>query len=86
MITAAPELADLLVADQEWVDQEFEALIAFGWDGDDPPPCPASGRGARRPQRPGYAAGPRPLPQRLGRRSAATAWAHQRGPPRQSET
>jgi len=79
--TAASELVDLLVGDDEWVDREFEDLVAFGWDDVEPPTSPASAQGARRPRRPGDAAARRPVHQSRGRRPAATAWAHQRGPP-----
>jgi hypothetical protein len=81
MTTAAPEFADLLVADDEWVEREFEALVAFGWDDVDPPTCPASPQGALRPRRPRGDAVRRPVRQGRGQRSAATAWAHERGPP-----
>jgi hypothetical protein len=81
MVTAALELADLLVADDEWVDREFEAIIAFGWDDAEPPARPAAGRGGLRPRGPRSDTVHGCVRQRRGRRSAATAWAHQRGPP-----
>lgn len=81
MITAAPEFADLLIADDEWVEREFEALVAFGWDDVDPPTGPAPVQGALRPRRPGYDAVRPPVHRGRDQRSAATAWAHERGPP-----
>ncbi|MDX6301884.1 MAG: hypothetical protein QOF53_3098 [Nocardioidaceae bacterium] len=84
MTTMAPgalEFADLLVADDEWVEREFEALVAFGWDDVEPPTCPASPQGALRPRRPRGDAVLPPVRQGRGERSTATAWAHERGPP-----
>ena len=54
------EFMDLLVADDEWVDREFEALVSAGWGGD-VPPRPASRQGAHWPRRPGYDRRPRPV-------------------------
>jgi hypothetical protein len=50
---SAAEFADVLMADDQWVCEEFEALIAAGW-GDDVPPGPEPLQGSRWPRRPGY--------------------------------
>lgn len=76
----AAEFADLLVADDEWVRREFDAIVAAGWGGA-VPPCPAPSQGAQWPRRPGY--GDRPTPDRplRGLLSRGRTYAHQRGPP-----
>ena len=50
--------ADLLVSDPEWVDAEFEALIAAGFGRIEPPlPTPSSGKSPA-PRRPATPAAP----------------------------
>ena len=52
--TAEMEFVDLLIADDAWVRQEFDALVAAGWDGA-VPIGPDDARRARWPRRPGHA-------------------------------
>src|SRR3954451_1616148 len=80
--TPAPELIDLLLEDPEWVDREFEALVAAGFDGVSPPVRPAPLQGSRRPRRPGRDAVRRPAPGSFGRPPEESGRASQRGPPR----
>jgi hypothetical protein len=74
------EFVDLLIADDEWVQREFEALVAAD-AGDVVPPRPAPRQGARWPRRPGYDGRPASVhkPEEPVRRGSAQA--HQRGPP-----
>jgi hypothetical protein len=78
--TETVEFADLLVADDEWVRREFDAIVAAGWGGV-APPRPAPEQGAHWPRRPGFDA--RPTPGRRPREllTGAGGPAHQRGPP-----
>ena len=75
------EFVDLLVADDEWVRSEFEAIVDAGWGGA-VPPCPPLDQGAREPRRHRYDGRPTPVqgPCELLARGAAPA--RQRGPPR----
>ncbi len=78
--TRAVELLDLLVADDEWVRAEFDAIVEAGWGGA-VPQCPAPHQGAHLPRRPGDKR--RPTPARPPRELLipATIPVHQRGPP-----
>jgi hypothetical protein len=78
--TVDAEFVDLLVADDEWVDREFEALVAAGW-GVVPPVGPAPGSAPRWPRRPGSRRYDTPLRPPRGLGLGSTAPAHQRGPP-----
>src|ERR1700710_332489 len=78
--TEAEEFADLLVADDEWVRREFEAIVAAGWGGV-VPPCPAPSQGARRPRRPRYDDRLTPGPRLHGVDTGRMATTRQRGPP-----
>lgn len=77
----AVEFIDLLVADDEWVRSEFEAIVDAGWGGA-VPPCPPPDQGAREPRRHRCDGRPTPVqgPHELLARGAAPA--RQRGPPR----
>ena len=77
---AAAEFVDLLVSDDEWVRQEFEALVEAGWGGD-APVRPASIQGPWWPPRPGSSVAPSRYHQRVGHPHRATAPPRQRGPP-----
>ena len=79
--TDAMELVDLLVADEEWVRREFDAIVAAGWGGMDPP-CPARRQGAHWPRRPGSDHRPTPVRRSSDLLAEARAPAQQRGPPR----
>ena len=70
---ADTEFVDLLLADDEWVRREFDALVAAGWDGA-VPTGPEASQGARWPRRPGYDHRFRPAP-----RPAKTRVANLRG-------
>jgi hypothetical protein len=76
----AVEFADLLVADDEWVRREFDAIVAAGWGGV-VPPCPAPSQGAHWPRRPGYDVRPTPVERLRGPVTVGSAQAHERGPP-----
>ena len=78
--TAAADFVDLLIADDEWVRQEFDALVAAGWGGAKPP-RPAPEQGSRWPRRPGYPHHPTPVHHPLDPVRGQDARAHQRGPP-----
>jgi hypothetical protein len=78
--TRPVEFADVLMADDQWVREEFDALIAAGW-GDDVPPGPEPLQGSRWPRRPGYEHRPTPLPRPNEPRRDKVAPSHQRGPP-----
>ena len=78
--TEAGEFVDLLVADDEWVRREFDAIVAAGW-GDVYPPCPASRQGAQWPRRPGSDVRPAPVHALSALLLGTDAEAHQRGPP-----
>jgi hypothetical protein len=79
--TATEELLDLLIADDEWVHSEFEALVATGW-GDADPPSPPPSRGARWPRRPGFVRRPSPVRPTRGHVAPRAGTPHERGPPR----
>src|SRR3954463_2501022 len=72
--------ADVLVADDQWVREEFDALIAAGW-GDDVPPGPEPLQGSRWPPRPGNNHRSTPSPGPNEQRHDEASPAHQRGPP-----
>jgi hypothetical protein len=76
----AAEFVDLLIADDEWVRREFDALVNAGWD-DVVPPCPAQRQRARWPRRPGYDGRSRPVQRQRDLLRGVSANAHQRGPP-----
>lgn len=78
--TRPVEFADVLMADDQWVREEFDALIAAGW-GDDDPPGPESLQGSRWPRRPGYEHRPTPVPRPDEPCRDQVARSHQRGPP-----
>jgi hypothetical protein len=78
--TSPTEFADVLMADDQWVREEFDALIAAGW-GDDVPPCPEPLQGSRWPRRPGYDHRSTPVPRPEVPRPDDVSPAHQRGPP-----
>src|SRR3954469_24625828 len=80
--TRAPELVDLLLEDPEWVDREFEALVATGFDDAGPPVRPAPVQGSPRPRRPGPGPVRRLAHSSPGREPEGPGRAHQRGPPR----
>ncbi len=78
--TEAVEFVDVLVSDDDWVRDEFDAIVAAGW-GPGVPPRPPPPQGGPRPRRPGYVVRPPPVrvPRDLliGRATVA----RQRGPP-----
>ena len=79
--TEAVEFVDLLVADDEWLRREFDAIVAAGWGGVEPP-CPAPKQGAHWPRR--HGADNRPTSDHhhlCGLRPGFSAPVHQRGPP-----
>jgi hypothetical protein len=78
--TEAVEFADLLVADDEWVRREFDAIVAAGWGGV-VPPRPAPIQGAHRPQSPRYGDSPTPVQPLRGLLTGSSLPARQRGPP-----
>lgn len=72
---------DLLVADDDWVEQEFDELVRAGWGGS-PPTCPRTHQGTHEPRR----NGPRSRTTRhrgpgLTIRACAAWRAPSRGPP-----
>ena len=78
--TDAVEFADVLVADDEWVRSEFEAIVEAGWGGV-VPPRPAPLQGSHRPRGPGYDDRLTPVKRLRGLLKGRNAPAHQRGPP-----
>jgi len=78
--TEALEFVDLLVADDDWVRGEFEAIVAAGWGGV-VPPCPAPRQGPHWPRRPGYDHRPTPVQPMRELLTADPAPTRQRGPP-----
>jgi hypothetical protein len=74
------EFMDVLVADDQWVREEFDALIAAGW-GDGVPPGPESLQGSRWPRRPGYDHRSTPVPRPDEPTRDERSPSHQRGPP-----
>ena len=79
---AATAFADVVYADQQWVDAEFDALISASFSEPPAPPPPAP---PRVPPRPGTPCPPtrRPAPHPAAITSAATGPEHgrQRSPP-----
>ena len=71
---------DLLVADDEWVQAEFEAIVAAGWGGV-MPPCPAPRQGAHGPRRPGSDVRPTPVRYPAELLLSGRTRPRQRGPP-----
>lgn len=78
--TRPVEFVDVLMADDQWVREEFDALIAAGW-GDDVPPGPEPLQGSRWPRRLGYEHRPTPVRRPDDPRRGKVASSHQRGPP-----
>jgi hypothetical protein len=78
--TSRAEFADVLMADDQWVRQEFDAIIAAGW-GDDVPASPAPLQGSRWPRRPGYRHRSMPVPRPDEPVRDGTSRSHPRGPP-----
>jgi len=78
--TEAMEFVDVLVADDDWVRGEFEAIVAAGWGGV-VPPCPAPRQGPHWPRRPGYDHRPTPVQPMRELLTADPAPTRQRGPP-----
>ena len=76
----AVDLVDLLIGDEEWVQLEFDAIVAAGWGGA-VPPGPASSRESHWPRRAGRHAPPTPVPHPPAPLPGGTAPARQRGPP-----
>lgn len=74
------EFADVLMADDQWVREEFDAIIAAGW-GDDVPASPASLQGSRWPRRPGYDRRSMPVHRPGEQTRGGTLPSHPRGPP-----
>ena len=74
------DVVDILIADDEWVRREFDALVAAGWDGA-VPIGPEPLQGAQWPRRPGYSRRPsqalRPAQRLRGERASTNT----RGPP-----
>jgi hypothetical protein len=78
--TSEAEFVDLLVADDAWVDQEFDALVAAEW-GDAAPPRPAPQQRARWPRQPGYDDRPTSVPRPTEAARDTRTRSPQRGPP-----
>lgn len=78
--TCLTEFADVLMADDQWVREEFDALIAAGW-GDAVPPGPEPLQGSRWPRRPGYEHRPTPVPRPHEPSRTGASPTHQRDPP-----
>ena len=74
------EFIDLIAADEDWVRQEFDAIVAAGWGGT-VPPCPVPNQGAHWPRRPGYDDRPTPVRRLSQVWLAALPVLRQRGPP-----
>jgi hypothetical protein len=75
------ELVDLVCADEQWLREEFDAIVAREWAVEPPAPPP---RGAAQqpdppPRRP--ATCDVPPPRRRRRRPAVGRWRRQRSPP-----
>ncbi len=76
---SASDFIDLVLADDELLDQEFEALVAGSW-GPSPPPAPRVGSDDR--SAPGWrSARNRRLPVPTGRIAKVETWRRQRSPP-----
>ena len=77
---AGAAFADVVYADQQWVDAEFDALISASYGEPPPPPPPAP---PRVPPRPGTPPSRRPAPGQAARTFPATGPDHgrQRSPP-----
>jgi hypothetical protein len=74
------EFVDLLIGDDDWVAQEFEALVEAGWGGD-VPDRPEPLQGPRWPRRPGHVHRPAPDAHPRPGMGAWSLRAQQRGPP-----
>ena len=82
--TDTAEFIDLLLADDEWVADEFDAIVGAGWGGV-PPPCPAPRQGTHWPRRPGCDDRPTPARPPHAQPKGGDRPAHQRGPPNRSQ-
>ena len=78
--TVLESWVDLLVADDEWVRQEFEDIVAAGW-GSGVPPSPPTIQRSERPRRRGYDHRPTPGLRPEQTHVGASARPCQRGPP-----
>jgi hypothetical protein len=88
--TAAPaEFADLILSDPEWVQAEFDALIAAAFGGPPAgptPPAPPHVPAGRRPPRHPLSCRPCALPPVTAARSARDVQRRQRSPPHRHQT
>jgi hypothetical protein len=74
------EFVDLLVADDDWVRREFDAIVAAGWgDAGSPPQAPR--QAAHRPRRVGTHDRPTRVPRPSRLLDGDPSPAHQRSPP-----
>jgi hypothetical protein len=82
---AGTSFIDLVCAEEDWVRQEFDELVAAGWGGS-APPCPDSAQGTHEPRRFGATFRPT-LHRRPGPGLARSLWrASSRAPPRAGGT
>jgi len=80
--TDTAEFIELLLADEEWVADEFDAIVGASWGGV-PPPRPAPRQGTHWPRRPGSDDRPTPAQPPQEQPKGGNGSAHQRGPPNQ---
>ncbi|HET9858311.1 MAG TPA: hypothetical protein VFQ19_00910 [Nocardioidaceae bacterium] len=78
--TTEPEFVDLLCADDDWVRQEFEELVASGWGSEQPPSRHIAER-RRRPSGRGDMVESSRLPRLVAWQQGLPARARQRSPP-----
>ncbi len=82
-LTGQEEFIDLVCSDEDWVRDEFDAIVAAEWVG--PPPTEPSQAASTPGPLPAHTkppAGPAPPPRR-SQRPGTDGWGRQRSPPQQ---